>query len=103
MLANPQLQIYPGRAMTCVFDPAKAICQLRSNERDHRATPDQDDCRSNCGNIAYTDRDITIFRKQAKDLEALLGDFLAPSPRYHRARAELNRVRDIIRNHTRTQ
>jgi integrase len=103
MLTNPLLQIYPGRAMTCVFDPAKALCQQRGNERDNRATPDQDDCRSSCRNIAYTDRDITIFRKKAKDLEVLLRDFLAPSPRYHRARAELDRVRGIIRNHTRTR
>jgi hypothetical protein len=103
MLANPLLQIYPGRAMTCVFDPAKALCQLRGNERDSRATPDQDDCRSNCVNLAYIDRDITVFRKQAKDLEVLLGEFLAPSPRYRRARAELDRVRNIIHNHARTR
>ncbi|WP_211337494.1 hypothetical protein [Lentzea atacamensis] len=103
MLANPLLQIYPGRAMTCVFDQAKALCQLRGREGDVRATPDQDDCRPNCQNIAYTDRDIVEFRKQADDLEALLGEFLAPSPRYRRARAELDRIHAIIRSHVRNR
>jgi hypothetical protein len=103
MLANPLLQIYPGRAMTCVFDQTKALCQLRSREGDLRATPDQDDCRPNCQNIAYTDRDIAAFRQQADDLEAALDEFLAPSPRYRRARAELDRIHAILRNHGRKQ
>ncbi|MFG1710570.1 hypothetical protein ACFLIM_46130 [Nonomuraea sp. M3C6] len=28
LLNNPLLQIHPGRAMVCVFDPDKALCQL---------------------------------------------------------------------------
>ncbi|MGW9210993.1 hypothetical protein ACWGR4_28905 [Embleya sp. NPDC055664] len=99
MLANPLLQIYPGRAMTCVFDQAKALCQVRRTEGDPRATPDQDDCRPTCRNIAYTDRDIVTLRSKADDLETLLGEFLAPSPRHHRARTELDRIRAIIRTH----
>ncbi|QWF83302.1 hypothetical protein HUW46_06742 [Amycolatopsis sp. CA-230715] len=39
MLANPLLQIYPGRAMTCVFDQAKALCQIRGAQGDVRAAP----------------------------------------------------------------
>ncbi|NKQ58446.1 hypothetical protein HFP15_36915 [Amycolatopsis sp. K13G38] len=101
MLTNPLLQIYPGRAMTCVFDQAKALCQLRSGEGDVRATPDQDDCRPTCRNLAYTDRDIAALHQQATELESLLGDFLAPSPRHQRARAELDRLHALIRNHTR--
>lgn len=101
MLANPLLQIYPGRAMTCVFDQAKALCQIRGTQGDIRATPDQDDCRPTCRNLAYTDRDIAALRQHATDLEELLGDFLAPSPRHQRVRAELHRVQALIRNHTR--
>lgn len=101
LLANPLLQIYPGRAMTCVFDQAKALCQLRSSEGDVRTTPDQDDCQPACRNLAYTDRDIATLRQQATNLEALLGDFLAPSPRYQRARPELDRIHTLIHNHTR--
>ena len=50
MLANPLLQIFPGRAMTCVFDQTKALCQVRSAEGNPRVTPDQDDCRRDCHN-----------------------------------------------------
>jgi integrase len=100
MLANPQLQIYPVRAMTCVFDQTKALCQIRRAEGDVRVTPDQDDCRTNCQNIAYTDRDITEIRDQVDHLQHMLDDFfLAPSPRHRRIRAELDRLRGIIRNH----
>ncbi|WP_215542823.1 hypothetical protein [Amycolatopsis sp. CA-230715] len=46
--------------------------------------PDQDDCRPTCRNLAYTDRDIAALRQQATELESILGDFLAPSPRHQR-------------------
>ena len=39
LLANPLLQIFPARAMTCVFDPDKALCQIRTSEGDKTATP----------------------------------------------------------------
>jgi integrase len=99
MVSNPLLQIYPGRAMTCVFDPAKALCQLRTGENDVRRTPDQDDCRPNCQNIAYTDRDVADLRDRAKQLREVTDDHLAPSIRNHRERAELDRIRAIIRQH----
>jgi hypothetical protein len=100
-VAGTLLQIYPGRAMTCVFDQTKALCQLRRSEGDIRATPDQDDCQPACRNLAYTDRDIATLRHQATQLEALLGDFLAPSPRYQRARVELDRIHTLIHKHRR--
>jgi integrase len=100
MIANPLLQIYPGRAMTCVFDQTKALCQTRATENDVRRTPDQDDCRPNCQNIAYTDRDISELREQAAELKQMLSDYLAPSPRHHRIRAEHDRLRALIHQHT---
>ena len=99
LLANPLLQIYPGRGMTCVFDPAKALCQLHPAENDVRRTPDQDDCKPTCQNIAYTDRDIATVRQHAAQLQDIVDDHLAPSLRHHRERAELNRLRAIIRRH----
>ncbi len=98
-LANPLLQIYPGRAMTCVLDPAKALCQLFRNEKDTRRTPDQSDCRPNCQNIAYTDRDIEEKGEQARELREVMGEHLAPSPRHRRDRAELQRIEAIIAAH----
>jgi ethanolamine utilization cobalamin adenosyltransferase len=85
--------------MTWVFDPAKALCQLHPAEDDVRRTPDHDDFRPNCQNIAYTDRDIAKVRQHATQLQDLVNDHLAPSLRHHRERAELNRLRTIIRRH----
>ncbi len=99
LVTNPLLQIFPGRGMTCVFDPAKALCQLRPAEDDVRRTPDQDDCRPTCQNIAHTDRNIADVRRQAAELQDLVDDHLAPSLRHHRERAELDRLRTIIRHH----
>jgi integrase len=99
MLANPLLQIYPGRAMTCVFDQTKALCQTRASEGDLRRTPDQDDCRPTCQNIAYTDRDIDQMQATADELQQMLSDFLAPSPRHRRIRAEHDRLRALIHQH----
>jgi hypothetical protein len=99
LVINPLLQIYPGRAMTCVFDPAKALCQLRNGATDTRRTPDQDNCRPNCQNIAYTDRDIADLRARLIELQKLTGDHLAPSPRWRRERAERDRLIGILRDH----
>ena len=56
LLADPDLQIYQGKGMTCVLDPHKAACRVARDERAHRRTPDLDDCRPYCANIARTDR-----------------------------------------------
>jgi integrase len=103
LLANTELQIYPGRAMTCVFDAAKAPCQLRRSQDDTTRTPDQDDCRPNCQNIAYTDRDIVDLEAQAAELQDVVDDPLAPSIRKRRDRHELARIRKIITDHTLTR
>ncbi len=94
LVTNPLLQIFPGRGMTSVFDPAKALCHLRPAEDDVRRTPDQDDCRPTCQNIAYTDRNIADLRRQAAELQNVVDDHLTPSLRHHRERAELDRLRD---------
>jgi len=103
LLTNPLLQIYPGRAVTCVFDPAKALCQQHRAADHSGTTPDLDDCRTTCQNIAYTDRDIQQLRQWGVRLHELLGDFLAPSPRHARIRAERDRLRELIRNHEQSQ
>jgi hypothetical protein len=101
MLANPLLQIFPRRAMTCVFDQAKALCQVRRAQGEPRITPDQDDCRPNCRNIAYTDRDIDQIRVEVAGIRDIVDDSLAPSPRHQRACAESERLQRIIDDHDR--
>lgn len=58
LFSNPDLQIYPGAGMTCVFDPQRAACRIDRDDTDARRTPDLSDCRAHCANIARTDRDI---------------------------------------------
>jgi hypothetical protein len=98
LLANPLLQIFPGRAMTCVLDPNKALCQLFGDD-DPRRTPDQDDCRPQCKNLAFTDANIAELQARARRLRELTTDPLAPSIRRDRERHELARIDSIIRRH----
>ncbi|MGW3498139.1 hypothetical protein [Streptomyces sp. NPDC001020] len=99
LLTNPDLQIFPAKGMTCVLDPARAACRLGTDERSNRRTPDLDDCKPSCVNIARTDRDIEFLRTHANDLQALVDDPLAPPMRHAREQHELTRLQRIIANH----
>ncbi len=99
LLANPDLQIYPGMGMTCVFDPNRAACRLASDDTNTRRTPDLSDCRPSCGNIARTDRDIDHLHAEAQRLRDLVDDPLAPPLRLARERQELERLKAIITQH----
>lgn len=99
MLTNPDLQIFPGQGMTCVLDPARAACRLSADERSSRHTPDIDDCKPSCVNIARTDRDIDYLRDRANTLEAIVNDPLAPPIRHAREQHELARLQKIITTH----
>ncbi|WP_158854314.1 hypothetical protein [Saccharothrix deserti] len=99
LLDNPLLQIFPGRGMTCVLDPNKALCQLFGTENSTRRAPDQDDCRPQCQNLAFTDANITDFQTRADRLREVVADPLAPSLRTARDRHELDRIEKIIRRH----
>jgi hypothetical protein len=102
MLANPLLQIFSRSRHDLRLQQNKALCQIRSAQGDPRVTPDQDDCRPDCHNIAYTDRDINQLRVEAAGIREILDNSLAPSPRHHRAPAELERLQQIINNHDRS-
>jgi hypothetical protein len=99
LLANPALQIYRGDAMTCVFDATVAACELRGSRDDPMATPDVDDCRPGCRNIARTDRDIAQLRTHRDDLAVTVGDSLAPPIRHQREQHELQRINTILKGH----
>ncbi|MGW5312882.1 hypothetical protein ACWEQ0_23740 [Nocardia thailandica] len=99
LLTNPDLQIYQGDGMTCVFDPQRAACRTSDGTGGVRRTPDLTDCRPNCANIARTDRDITAVAELATSLTKLADDPLAPTPRRARLRHELDRLRTILADH----
>lgn len=99
LVGNPLLQIHHGQGMTCVFNPATAACQLRGTADDPMVTPDLDDCRPRCPNLARTDRDIEHVREQAADLAEVVADPLAPPLRHERDLHELDRLQRIIDAH----
>jgi hypothetical protein len=99
LLTNPALQIYHGDAMTCVFDATVAACQLRGNVDDPMVTPEIDDCRPWCRNIARTDRDIAELRTRRDHLTVIVDDTLAPPIRRQRDQHELQRITTILETH----
>jgi hypothetical protein len=101
VLANPSLQIYPGRGMTCVFNAATALCELVPSTDHARHTPDTDDCRPNCRNIARTDADIGDIRAEAADLREFVDDPASPPLRLARERQRLDRLQATIAEHER--
>lgn len=99
LVANPFLQLFHGTGMTCVFDAKQAACQLRGPADDPQTTPDLDDCRPRCPNIARTDRDIVEIQRRRDDLAAIVADPLAPPIRHRREQHELDRLDAILENH----
>lgn len=102
LLANPDLQIIPGRGMHCVPDPAKALCRHRNDLPDQTRTPDLTDCKPACQNIARTDDDIDTLRQRSSLLRAALSNSLAPPLRLAREQAEYDRLEAIIGAHERS-
>jgi hypothetical protein len=99
LLGNPLLQIHDGQGMTCVLDPAQALCRLRGTIDDPLVTPDTDDCRPRCRNIARTDRDIQHLRLRHSELTVIVDDPLAPPIRHDRELHELERLQRILDTH----
>ena len=99
LLGNPLLQIHHGEGMTCVLDPAQAACQLRGGIDDPMVTPDADDCRPKCRNLARTDRDILQIQQKHDLLAHVVDDPMAPPFRHQRERQELDRLQAILDAH----
>jgi hypothetical protein len=100
-LEHPSLQVFEGRGMHCVMTAAKAACQVAPDGRSNTMTPDIEDCRPYCQNIARTDADVEQLRDAAGRLEEVANDVLAPPIRTARERAEAARLRALIAEHER--
>lgn len=103
ILANPSLQIYPGKGMTCVFDAASALCEAAPSHDEARLTPDIDDCRSACRNIARTDDDMLDIQREAAELLSVIDDLVSPPLRLERERRRLAYLNKIIDTHAATR
>lgn len=98
-LDNPDLQIYDGHGIRCVWDRDKALCRLQQNSNDRKRTPDLNNCRPTCQNIAITDRNIVYWRRRLDTLDVESCDPLAPEPRRKRAATLAAQVRALIDAH----
>lgn len=103
ILANPSLQIYQGKGMTCVFDATSALCEAAPSHNDARLTPDTDDCRSSCRNIARTDNDINDIQREAAELRRLIDDPISPPLRLEREKHRLAYLDRTIEMHDATR
>jgi integrase len=99
LLQNPSLQIYTGRGMTCVYNPARALCRLHAAAMEAQTTPDLTDCRDACTNIARTDRDIAHLEQDALKLREIIADPLAPEIRTQRDSHRLANIESTIAAH----
>jgi hypothetical protein len=98
--ANPALQVFPGRGVTCVFDSRTAACELPpASSGSARRTPALDDCRPHCANIARTDRDIDELRVDVDRLTRVVVDPLAPPMRHRREENTLRELTAIVEVH----
>jgi integrase len=72
--------IYPGTYITCMFDPAKALCQQR---RDGTGTPrpSPSTCQPlDCRNTALTRQNVRALREEARRIDAELAQVPALPP-----------------------
>ena len=92
--------IYPGTYATCVFDPAKAMCQPRP---DHRGTtrPVQADCQPlDCRNTALTPDNSAALHTEADRITAELTDRPALPPLLvHRLTSRHDKITSYLARH----
>lgn len=100
-LQDPDLQVFSGDAMTCVYDPNKALCSPQVSPVSRTLLPVLTECNRNCQNIARTDDDMEAIRQRVQALEAIVDDSLSPPIRLAREKAELTWLRELIEEHDR--
>jgi integrase len=105
LLAQIGPGIHHGQAMTCVWRPETAACNQARIDQGLPAgdSPDENECRTTCVNLAYTDRDIHQQQQRLADLQRATADPLAPQPRRDRTAAQAARIRTTIDHHQQTR
>jgi len=100
-LANSDLQVHHGSLLTCVWRPETAAC--RNKDTDPAAGPAWSKCRLNCGNIAYTDRDVSSLRRHVDQLRMDLDMAALPKPLHQRLSERLSEHQRAVDNHHATR
>lgn len=63
ILDSPNSAVYPGRYVTCVYNPDKALCRTRTGSDND--TPDQSNCKPlTCRNTALTDENLNTWHEE---------------------------------------
>jgi hypothetical protein len=79
-LRNHEPNVFPGTYSTCVFNPAKALCQPH-NDSKNDLLPALGDCQPlECGNVALTADNITALRAELASLATELAQRPALPP-----------------------
>lgn len=100
LLASTDPDVHHGEGMTCVHRAETAECRKALTAQGRPADgPDESECRSNCQNLAYTDRDIITLRQRLTILRDAAADPLSPVPLRSRVQAQADQVRQIIERH----
>jgi integrase len=100
LLASTDPDVHHGEGMTCVHRAETAECRKVLTAQGRPADgPDESECRSNCQNLAYTDRDINMLRQRLTVLRDAAEDPLSPMPLRSRLQAQADQVRQIIEQH----
>jgi hypothetical protein len=99
LLANSDLILYnnPQALLLCRYKPDRALCQRQGINH----TPNLDDCRPNCTNIARTDYHAVRLRIKAEQLEGQSAH--TPQPIGDRLRANAARLRSYADAHDTTK
>ncbi|WP_329312994.1 integrase [Streptomyces sp. NBC_01262] len=101
LLDSADPQVHHGEGMTCVWRPETAACRTArlAQGLPEPVGPDESECRSNCTNLAFTDRDIARRKQGLRELESALTDPLAPQPLRDRAAAQAERIASPVHRH----
>ena len=99
-LSNPDLQIYHGAVVTCVFRRQTAAC-LEST--DSSTEPFWSRCRLGCVNAARTDRDAGNLGHHVAALERDLATLALPEPLRQRIQSRLIEHRKALAEHESTR
>ncbi|MGW3957222.1 integrase [Streptomyces sp. NPDC004752] len=99
LMANPALAVHdnPHAFLTCVYNPDKALCQLRARQ----TTPRLDRCEPTCANIARTDNHARQLLAKADELDRQATSEPLPQPLAERLQAHATKLRHFAEEHYR--
>lgn len=101
LMKRSEPAIYPGTFALCVFDPDKAMCQPRPDQRGN-TRPQLGHCQPlECSNVALTADNIDALRVEHRALQQQLATRTALPPLLlHRLRERARRLSEFLDRHT---